>query len=177
MLISPSQCLTSNAWIFPSLSFISIKTEGSSTLLRELKNKKIIQVTPLVMMSSKQSLRLFFPLYNALLMTQIIRSIYIMTAASGAEDQGKWPRPQSYYYLRKMVTNSRKYDHVKCSTFVWVQLAPCQTAFISERRVMAEKFLNNHSLVSKISSNYYWSLKQLLVSKHLFFELVTSGTT
>ena len=56
-----------------------------------------------------------------------------MTAASGAEDQDKWPRPQSYYYLRKMVTNSRKYDHVKCSTFVRVQLATCQTAFISER--------------------------------------------
>lgn len=88
MLISPSQCLTSNVWIFPSLSFISIKTEGSSTLLRELKNKKTIQV-PLVMMSSKQSLRLFFPLYNALLITQITRSIYIMTAASGAEDQDK----------------------------------------------------------------------------------------
>lgn len=91
MLISPSQCLTSNVWIFPSLSFISIKTEGSSTLLRELKNKKTIQdiVMPLVMMSSKQSLRLFFPLYNALLITQITRSIYIMTAASGVEDQDK----------------------------------------------------------------------------------------
>ena len=89
MLISPSQCLTSNVWIFPSLSFISIKTEGSSTLLRELKNKKTKQVMPSVMMSSKQSLRLFFPLYNALLITQITRSIYIMTAASGAEDQDK----------------------------------------------------------------------------------------
>lgn len=89
MLISPSQCLTSNVWIFPSLSFISIKTEGSSTLLRELKNKTTIQVMPLVMMSSKLSLRLFFPLYNALLITQIIRSIYIMMAASGAEDQDK----------------------------------------------------------------------------------------
>lgn len=44
---------------------------------------------PLVMMSSKQSLRLFFPLYKALLITQITRSTYIMTAASGAEDQDK----------------------------------------------------------------------------------------
>lgn len=44
---------------------------------------------PLFMISSKQSLRLFFPLYNAALVTQIIRSTYIMTAASGAEDQDK----------------------------------------------------------------------------------------
>ena len=98
-LISPSQCLTSNVWIFPSLSFISIKTEGSSTLLREL--KKTIRVMPLFMMSSKQSLMLFFLLYNALLITQIIRSTYIMMGASGAEDQDKWPSLQSYYYLRK----------------------------------------------------------------------------
>ena len=88
---------------------------------------------PLFRMSSKQSLRLFFPLYNALLITQIIRSAYIMTAASGEEDQDKWPSLQSYYYLRKIVTNSRKYDHVKCRTFAQAQLATCQTALISER--------------------------------------------
>ena len=57
---------------------------------------------------------------------------------------------------------------------------------------MAEKCLNNlvptylrdkyckrstiHSLVSMIPSKCYWSLKQLLVSKHLFIELVTSET-
>ena len=34
---------------------------------------------------------------------------------------------------KKIVTNSRKYDHVKCSTFAQAQLATCQTAFISER--------------------------------------------
>lgn len=148
---------------------------------------------PLFMISSKQSLRLFFPLYNAALVTQIIRSTYIMTAASGAEDQDKWPRPQSYYYLRKIVTNSRKYGHVKCSTFVQVQLAACQTAFISERlsygkRVfkqslptcLCDKFCKRstiHSLVSMIPSKCYWSLKQLLVSEHLFIEPVTSETT
>ena len=60
--------------------------------------------------------------------------------------------------------------------------------------VMAEKCLNNlvptylcdkfckcstiHSLVSMIPSKYYWSLKQLvLVSEHLFIQLLTSGTT
>ena len=138
MLISPSQCLTSNVWIFPSLSFISIKTEGSSTLLRELQKKKTVWVMPLFMMSNKQSLRLFFPLYNAYmqLVIQIIRSTYKLLWRLRVEQKIRTN------YLRKIVTNSRKYDHVKCSTFVQVQLATCQTAFISERLKYGRKVFN-----------------------------------